>query len=166
MATDVGQFWGLILPLYGALRLLRRKTMRVWWCLAQLHMGKSVSNTSIWDCWHPADPVWKTQAISGSVFVSQRFLNGLMVWTHTHLPLIVPFSLPEWFSCGSLCWHDIYLSQMNADITNRIVLLLMNWRRQSGAVVESFCLAGYPVQASSVMHSSSVVLMLECTAVY
>lgn len=165
-ATDDGQFWELLFPLYSAPRLLGEKTMRVSWYLPQLHVGKSLSNTSIWDCWHPADPVQKNEAISGSVFISQRLLGGLMVWTHTHLPLIVLFSLPEWFSCGSLCWHDIYLSQMDADITNRFVLLLMNLRRQSGAVVESFCLAEYPVQASSVMHSSSAVLMLECTAVY
>lgn len=156
--------WGLLFPLYSA--LLGKNTMRVWWYLSQLHMGKSLTlpyGTA--DTLQICAKKKKNQAISGSVFVSQRFLAGLMVWTHTHLPLIVPFSLPEWFSCGSLCWHDIYLSQMDADITSRFVLLLMNSRRQSGAVVESFSLAGCPVQASSVMHSSSAALMLECTAV-
>lgn len=98
----------------------------------------------------------KPQAISGSVFVVQRFLAGLMAWTHTHLPLIVLFSLPEWFSRGSLCWHDIYLSQMDADITNRFVLLLMSLRRQSGELLFGWVSCPGIISNAQLLSSSDV----------
>lgn len=111
----------------------------------------------------------KRQLISSTVFIAQRLLAGLMVWTNARLPLIGLFLLPEWFSGGSLMYVDMTFISLELMVISQTDLCCYWWAWASEAeqLWTAFRLAGYPVQASAAgRRNTLMVFLVECTAMW